>query len=105
MFVPASDPKLVERIVAQTKAMPKDVAIDALESTWGYDAAEALDQLKLKVCAINGNRFPTNVEGNRRHAPSYQALIQKGVGHYLMLERPEDFDRLLAEALAFLAVP
>jgi pimeloyl-ACP methyl ester carboxylesterase len=43
------------------------------------------------------------VEGNRKYAPGYDAAIMKGVGHYVMLEQPEAFNALLAEALAELA--
>ena len=55
------------------------------------------------IRAINSDLFPTNVEGNRRYVPGYQVAIMKGVGHYLMLEQPEAFNALLAEALRELA--
>jgi pimeloyl-ACP methyl ester carboxylesterase len=44
-------------------------------------------------------KFPTNLAANRRHAPGFNAVIMKGVGHYLMLEDPQRFGDLLAEAL------
>ena len=99
MFVPTSDPKLIESIVAKTLAAPPDIAIAALRSTFSYDAAPAFESIKAPIHAINGDKFPTDVEGNRRHAPQYRVTVMKGVGHYLMLERPEEFGRLLRETL------
>ena len=42
---------------------------------------------------------PTDVAANRRHARHFDALILPGVGHYPMLEAPERFNALLAEAI------
>jgi pimeloyl-ACP methyl ester carboxylesterase len=102
MFVPTSDPKLIESIVVQAQAAPPEIAIAALRSTFSYDAASAFHSIKVPIHAINGDKFPTNVEANRRHAPQYRLTLMKGVGHYLMLERPEEFDRLLRETLGSL---
>jgi pimeloyl-ACP methyl ester carboxylesterase len=99
MFVPNSDPKLIESIVSKTEAAPPDIALAALRSTFSYNAAPAFESIKVPIHAINGDKFPTNVEGNRRHAPQYRVSLMKGVGHYLMLEQPEEFARLLREAL------
>jgi sigma-B regulation protein RsbQ len=37
--------------------------------------------------------------GSRKHARHFDALILSGVGHYPMLEAPERFNALLAEAV------
>ena len=99
MFVPTSDPKLVDRVVVKTQAAPAEIAIAALRSAFSYDAASALEAINVPIHAINGEKFPTNVEANRRHAPQYGLTTMKGVGHYLMLERPGEFNRLLRETL------
>jgi pimeloyl-ACP methyl ester carboxylesterase len=99
MFVPTSDPKLIESIVSKTLAAPPEIALPALRSTFSYDAAPAFESVKVPIHAINGDKFPTNVEANRRHAPQFRLTVMKGVGHYLMLERPEEFGRLLREAV------
>lgn len=99
MFVPSSDPRLIERIVKATTASPPEVALGSLASSIAYDATEALREIKLPVHALNGDKFPTNVEANRRHARRYDVTLMKGVGHYLMLEDPERFNRLLARVI------
>lgn len=105
MFVPASDPRLIERVVAATAAAPPEVAIGSLANAISYDAAAALLEIKAPIHGVNGDKFPTNVEANRRHARSYDVTIMKGVGHYLMLEDPERFSRLLAGAIEALQRP
>ncbi len=100
LFAPSSPPAVIEAVVARARGAPKAMAIGALRATWSYDAAEAADRLRLPIQAVNGDRYPTNLEANRRHARSYAATIMKGVGHYPMLEDPDRFGTLLEAAIA-----
>jgi pimeloyl-ACP methyl ester carboxylesterase len=68
-----------------------------------YDPLPALREIKAPIRAISSDLVPSNVEGNRKYAPGYQSAIMKGLGHYLMLEQPEAFNALLAEAVRELA--
>jgi pimeloyl-ACP methyl ester carboxylesterase len=105
MVEPGTDKALVERLVAQVRAAPEPIAVAALRSAWLYDPVPTLDTLRVPVVAINGDKFPTNIDGNRRHAPGYRVLLMKGLGHYLMLEKPDEFAERLEEALGLLAAP
>ena len=95
MFVPGSAPGLIDRIVAKTKEGPAAIAVACLEAAFGYDAAPAFEAMAVPIRAINAERFPTDREANRRHAPQFDVVLMKGVGHYLMLEDPDRFDPLL----------
>lgn len=99
MFVPTTDPKLIEKIVAQAQARPPEIAIAALAHTFTYDARPALTEIKAPLHAINGDKYPTDVEGNRKLAPQYKMTLMKGTGHYLMLEDPKRFDGILEGVL------
>jgi pimeloyl-ACP methyl ester carboxylesterase len=99
MFVSTSDPKLIEKVAAKAEAVPPEIAIAALRSAFSYDPAPAFEATQVPIHAINGDKFPTNVDANRRHAPQYRLTLMKGVGHYLMLERPDECNRLLSETL------
>jgi pimeloyl-ACP methyl ester carboxylesterase len=105
MFVPTSDKALIERVVAMAQAAPPEVAIPSLRSTWLYDAEAGLRDVKAPIRALNGDKFPTNLEAARKAAPQFDAVIMKGVGHYLMLEDPGRFNTLLAGILKALAAP
>jgi pimeloyl-ACP methyl ester carboxylesterase len=99
MIAPSSPAAVVEAVVARARSAPKAMAIASIRSSWSYDAAGAADRVKAPIRAINGERYPTNVEANRRHAPGYAAAIITGVGHYPMLEAPERFGEMLEAAL------
>ena len=99
LFAPTTPPAVADRVLAQTTAFPPEIAISALRNNWNYNAAPGFDALKVPIVAVNGDRFPTNFAANRRHAPQFDAVIMKGVGHYPMLEDPARFGTLLDEAL------
>ena len=102
MFAPSSPPAVIEKVVARARAAPKQMAIAAIRETWSYDAARDFDALKAPIHAINGARYPTNLEANRRHAPQYQVTLMPDVGHYPMLEAPERFGDVLESTIAAL---
>jgi pimeloyl-ACP methyl ester carboxylesterase len=99
LFAPTTPPAVADRVLAQTTAFPPEIAISALRNNWNYNAAPSFDALKVPIAAVNGDRFPTNFAANRRHAPQFDAVIMKGVGHYPMLEDPARFGTVLDEAL------
>jgi pimeloyl-ACP methyl ester carboxylesterase len=100
LFAPATPAAVRERVLAQGTSMDPGTSIALLRSAWSYDAVPALREIKAPVRAVNADKFPTNVEANRRHMPGYQAEIVAGSGHYPMLEAPERFDAALARVLA-----
>ena len=57
----------------------------------------ALSAVKVPVRCINAkpyspSSFDTAIEANRNYA-DFDAVLMEGVGHYLMLEKPEEFNR------------
>jgi pimeloyl-ACP methyl ester carboxylesterase len=99
-FFSASTPEPVKaRVLETVLSVPQEIGVAVFRSSAAYDPLPALREIKAPIRAINSDLFPTNVEGNRRYVPGYQVAIMKGVGHYLMLEQPEAFNALLAEAL------
>jgi len=66
-----------------------------------HDPRPALAEIKVPIRAVNADKYPTNLEANRRHMPGYEAVIVRGSGHYPMLEDPAAFaaafDRCLAQ--------
>ena len=100
----ASTPEPVKaRVLETVLSGPQEIGVAVARSSMAYDPLPALREIKAPICAISSDLFPTNLEGNRKYVPSYQAAIMKGVGHYLMLEQPEAFNELLAWALRELA--
>jgi len=42
---------------------------------------------------------PTNVEAFKRYVPGFKVKIVKDVGHLIMWDNPEEFNRLLEECI------
>ena len=68
----------------------------------GYDMGAAAARLTVPIRAINGDLYPTDVEGNRRIKPDFEVVVMEHIGHYPMLERPAEFNRLVGETVAAL---
>jgi len=102
LFPPGSNPALVERVAADMVAAPPAIALAALEAVWlfGPKVPALLDELKLPFVAINPDDQPTDLISMSRHG--VEVLVMPGVGHFLMLEEPERFNRLLREVIGML---
>ena len=100
LFGPDGDPGLVEWVAADMAAAPPAVALDAMEHAVGNDARilPLLERLTVPVVAINPVSRSTDAEGLRRHG--VEVVAMPGVGHFLMLEDPGGFNRLLGEVVA-----
>ena len=88
LFTPSTPEAVRERVLRHATAMHPGISIALLRQSWTYDALPALREIKAPIRAVNGDKFPTNVEVNRRHMPGFQAMIVTGTGHYPMLEDP-----------------
>jgi pimeloyl-ACP methyl ester carboxylesterase len=99
LFVAGTPPAVRERVLGHATAMAAETSIALLRQAWAYDPLPALREVTAPVRAVNADKFPTNLEGNRRHMAGYEAVIVKGTGHYPMLEDPKQFDAALAKAL------
>lgn len=101
------DPKLLKWIIDDISSSPPEIGVSALEQYTRTIAdktmLEVFKNVKAPVVCINGDRWPMNPEANRRHMKSFDFKIIKGVGHFPMLERPEEFNSLLDEAVKEIA--
>jgi len=88
-----------ERVDEETCGNDAGAAIALLETLRDYDQAAALREVGVPVWAINATLFPTEVEINRKYAPSFQVILMEGVGHYPQVERPSEFQENLRRVL------
>jgi pimeloyl-ACP methyl ester carboxylesterase len=99
LLVPSSDAALADWVAADMSAAPPEVAIDALEHAIGNDRAilAGLRELAAPVVAINPDYRPTDIEALRRHG--VETVLMSGAEHFLMMEDPDTFNRLLNETV------
>ena len=99
MFPASADSALVTRVSEDMAAEPAEVGIGAMKSLLGYDAKPTLAALTIPIRAVSSDKWPTNVEGNRAAAKSFEVRILPGHGHFLHMEDPVDFNSALEETI------
>lgn len=103
MFLPSTDPRLREWILSDMSAAPPAVArstmIEYLSESITGEAAGKFKEIRVPVVSVNGSLWPVKVEANKRHMASFEAIILKDADHFLMLDRPEEFNRALEKAV------
>lgn len=99
MFPPEADSALVEQVATDMSSAPPEVALGALESavTFEPQILKALEELNVPVVAINPAEPPTDVESMERYGVN--VVTMSGVGHFVMMEDPEGFNRRLTEVI------
>jgi pimeloyl-ACP methyl ester carboxylesterase len=103
MISAKTDERLREWILADMAAAPPAVALSALKEMVSQyitgEAAGIFDEIFIPVVDVNGDLWPVNYEANRRHMFSFDAIVIKNADHFLMMNRPEEFNRALEEAI------
>jgi len=101
MFPADADPALVEQISGDMSSAPKGVAMSAFENMFDYSTRleTILKTIDLPFYAVSSDLYPTNVEDNLKYVKSFDVKIMEGYGHFLMMENPELFNRLLGETI------
>jgi pimeloyl-ACP methyl ester carboxylesterase len=103
LFHEDADPALIAEAESRMGGTPPEAAHAMLLSFAGYDVGAAASRLTVPLRAINGDLYPTDVEGNGKVKADFDAVIMKHMGHYPMLERPTEFNNLVTEFVASLA--
>jgi pimeloyl-ACP methyl ester carboxylesterase len=103
MISPDTDPQLREWILLDISAAPPAIAISAINEMMSQyitgEAAKIFDKIRIPVITVKGDLWPVNYEANRRHMFSFDAIVLKGADHFLMMDRPEEFNRALEKAI------
>lgn len=99
MFLPSADPKLVERVASDMSSAPPEVALEALAFALSFDREmpRLVLELGLPIVAINPEQPASDIASLDRHG--VEVILMPGVGHFLMLEDPEEFEALLRTAI------
>lgn len=103
MLSPKTDPGLREWILSDMSSAPPVVAMSALNEMLSQfvagEVARTLDQIRVPVVAVNGDMWPADFEANRRHMLSFDAIVLKDADHFLMMNRPAEFNAALEKAI------
>ncbi len=103
LFHPDAEPALMADAEKRMSQTPPQTAYAIFMSMSGYDLGASASKLAVPLRAINGDLYPTDIPGVRRIKPDFDAVILTHIGHYPMLECPEEFNRRLGELVAELS--
>lgn len=95
-FSPNSDHGIMSEIILDMVKTPEDVALGSLEELLRYDAAESFKQVRLDVRGVQTTHMDVSYDVTQTHAKSIWVEYLDGLGHFIMLEDPQAFNRHLA---------
>ena len=98
LFGPFADQELVERIALDMASAPPGLSIELERSYANMDFKAAIELVAAPIRAINA--YATNIAANRQYSQDYEAWRMEDVGHFLMLERPREFNELLKRVIS-----
>jgi pimeloyl-ACP methyl ester carboxylesterase len=99
-----ADAEVKKWLQARAERQDPKAALALTRDLFGLDARKLLKEAGAPVRCINSTGgyklfTPTAVETNKKYA-DFAAVTLDGVGHYPMLERPDEFNHKLREVLA-----
>lgn len=95
LFAEGTPPAVRERVQQEFLQHKPELAINALRPLYATDFKTFAKQIQVPVIAINSDASPTHLENNRKYLKNYDYVTIEGVGHYPMLEKPEEFNTIL----------
>jgi len=103
MFPVPGTEALRDRVLSELLATPQSVMLGAMEGMFGPDQPDwDLPKADVPMLVINakGSMWDADCE-NHVHSlsPQTDCRVMAGVGHWLMLERPVEFNALLTDML------
>ncbi len=102
LFHPDAPPALMADAEQRMLHTTPEVAYQMVLSLGGYDEPAAVGRLAVPLLAINGDLYGTDLVNVRSTKPDFEAIVMKHMGHYPMLERPQEFDGHISAAVAAL---
>ncbi len=97
--IAGSDGAVLERLLADLRATPRDTVVRGLHAVMAYDPKPALARLRRPALAVitPANDFPYSMHKVGSGLPH---RVIEGTGHWLQIERPAEFNRVLDQFLA-----
>ena len=106
MVLPDTDPALRDWIISDMSSAPPAVAMSAMEEMMNLyitkDAVKIFQDIRVPVVCVNADLWPVNVEANRRHMRSFDAIVIPKADHFLMMNQPEVFNPALEKAIGMI---
>jgi pimeloyl-ACP methyl ester carboxylesterase len=96
MFTPQTPPEVQQKVLAMMLKAPEATAIGAMNSMMdpSLRKADVTPMPALTIWAGTNQQMP-KVEAEKAVLPKYEQTQVAGTGHFVMMEKPEEFNRLV----------
>jgi pimeloyl-ACP methyl ester carboxylesterase len=94
-----TDLKLTDKITAMMLETPPWVGVSSMDELLKISYVANPPKIKAPIWCLNSDLWPTKVATNRKYVPEFNARIMPGVGHFLMLEKPDEFNQRLDDII------
>ncbi|MCP4290802.1 MAG: alpha/beta hydrolase [bacterium] len=99
MFPAGADTAVVNWVSNDMSSAPQEIAISAMKNLFTHDLRPTLATLTVPLWCLNANQMPVDFQGWEAYQPGYTAVLMEGVGHFLFLERPGEFNTKLVDMI------
>jgi pimeloyl-ACP methyl ester carboxylesterase len=101
----STDSLVKSKVIKDFKNSDSTIVMSSLESLFKYALLEPkqLSKLRQKLYLINSDASPTNEGGFNTTDIAYQIVDIKATRHFPMIEKPEEFNKLLKETIQKIA--
>ena len=100
LFSRSTDSVVRERVKKDYRNSNPEVAISSVKNVFNYDETIKIQDLNYKLYLINSDGIATDTEGLKKYCrSSFEVLDIHGSGHFPMIEKPDEFNRLLQIAV------
>ena len=103
-FIESTNAELSNWIKEGSRKAPVDASRGSLQSLLGMNYPEQLSKIDIPIKTLNSRYFrDTNVEGNLEQYKKLNIEFIDDVGHFIMMERPTEFNQWLEQELKLLS--
>ena len=101
MFHKNANPKLVEQVVRNVARSNPEIAINTMEYYFDTPIIPLLSDVNVPLWCLSADLWQQyqHPEINSKYLKSYHLRIMPGVGHFLMIEAPYEFNRQLEDII------
>jgi len=100
---PSAPPQAYETLVASLRAVHRESYLKTVEASTAQDLAATIENIRAPTLVITStadNLYPVRIsEEIARRIPGARLVVIEGAGHLSNLERPQEFNRAIAEFL------
>ncbi|MDD2927643.1 MAG: alpha/beta hydrolase [Candidatus Omnitrophica bacterium] len=100
MFHKNADPRLIEQVVRNVSRSNPEIAINTMEYYFDTPIIPLLADVDVPLWCLNADLWQSYPEINSKYLKSYHLRTMRGVGHFLMVEKPDEFNRQLEDIIS-----